>query len=199
MTTARADLAGGVETVYLLQLAAVPPGFVIQHVQESTPAHVGNTAAELMVPDHVGYAQVFHHQSCLGSRQLGGGFMEEIVSNVEHPSVAFGYSKNTPLSPVRSFNGPGQLALAGSAFLSPHGEAARPAGLGTCHPIPRGAASVVSARGQPRLAAVSSRHVDPPRRRHRAALPSQTPRAQNEPADGRDEVQLPGSICRPIA
>ena len=70
MAAAGAGLAGGVETVYPLQLAAVPPGFVIQHVQESTPAHVGNAAAEFRVANHVGYAQVFHHQGCLGSRQL---------------------------------------------------------------------------------------------------------------------------------
>ena len=38
--------------------------------------------------------------------------MEEIVSDVKDPSVAFGYSKNPPLSPVGFLDRSGQLAMA---------------------------------------------------------------------------------------
>ena len=53
----------------------------------------------------------------------------------------------------------GQLALAGRAILPAHRQTPAPAGLRSRHPVPRGAASVVSDRGNPRLAAIPAGHV----------------------------------------
>ena len=73
----------------------------------------------------------------------------------------------------------GQLALAGRAVLSAHRQAPGPAGFRSRHPVPRGAAPVVSRRGDPGLAAVAAGDVDPARRRHRAPLSGQTSRAED--------------------
>ena len=64
------------------------------------------------------------------------------------------------------------------------------------HSISRGAASVVSARGFPRLAAIPARHVDPARRRHCVGLSGEIPGAEDATASGGNAVQLSRELCR---
>lgn len=76
--------------------------------------------------------------------------------------------------------------------ISARANAPPPAVFGSGHPVPYGAASVVPARVQPRLAPLSTCPVDPARGRNRDGFSGKVPGAKDAVAAGGDAVLLLG-------
>lgn len=111
VAAAMASLGRGEEAVHKPQLPAVSLTFVCEHLTELPERSIGDRFGETMVFDHTSHVQVFDADSVVSTHQIGGHFVQVILSGVTDVFLDAGNADALPVPSAASFCATGEDPL----------------------------------------------------------------------------------------
>lgn len=114
MSTVGASFTGREETVHQDQFFPVTGTLVLQHGAERTERSIRHRLSETMVLDHSPYIKVLDADAVVATHQIGGHFVEVILSGVGDMLMYSGDADALPVPPTTTFDATGQNSLSPS-------------------------------------------------------------------------------------
>lgn len=111
VAAATASFRRGEEAVHKPQLPAVSLAFVFEHGSELTEAGIGNRLGKAMVFHHSAHVQVFDADSVVSTHQIGGHFVQVILSGVADVFLYPGHANTLPVPHPASLDATGKNTL----------------------------------------------------------------------------------------